>query len=458
MNFETTIILTIIALQSWLFWQTWRKIRQYKAFFPSSSAQFFIQKGQVFTDSPLISDDFDYALDSLNRYLDKSRGAVPEYKLMKSLVNDPLDSLEEEIAVAIPIPLYLGLIGTMLGVIIGVWNMDALETKTLESSGISILLGGVKVAMLASLFGLLFTTIHSGFLFKSAKIAVERSKNIFFGYLQTELVPTLTDGLLDTLRQFQGNFQQFNQEFSKNIKSLNHVLLTSSRAVETHGQILENIKIEDFSKIASFNSDTMSELRKSVGHLAQFNQFLSQLGEFNQSNQELIGEVRAVLQQTAVVETIAQKVASNLDNHQNLMNLLTGGFQTIEDYKLGIQEAVGGVDKVLHNSLAVFQQNTAEQMDGFKGFIVTSEMELSRAVGENRGILQKLNHLEKLTSETSLQTRDINQMREALAIANDHAAVQTAYLMKIAGRKSSLGYIASFFTIIKNALWRSHKS
>ena len=260
--------------------------------------------------------------------------------------------------------------------------------------------------------------------------------------------------MLDTLRQFQGNFQQFNQEFSKNIKSLNHVLHSSSQAVETHGQILENIKIEDFSKIASFNSDTMSELRKSIGHLAQFNKFLSQLGEFNQSNQELIGELRAVLQQTALVETIAQKVSSNLDNHQNLMHLLTGGFQTIEDYKLGIQEAVGGVDKVLHNSLSIFQRNTAEQMDGFKGFIASSELELSRAVGENRGILQKLNHLEKLASETSLQTREINQIREALAIANDQTAIQTAYLMKIASRKSSIGHVVLFFPTIKNTFWR----
>lgn len=458
MNLETIITLSIITVQAWLFWQTWIKIRQYKAFFPPPSSQFGINNGQVVTDSPFVSDDFGSALDSLNRYLDKSQGAVPEYQLMRNLIDGPIDSLEEEIAVAIPIPLYLGLIGTMFGVIIGVWNMDALETKTLESSGISILLGGVKVAMLASLFGLLFTTVHSGFLFKSAKITVERGKNTFFAYLQTELVPTLTDGLLDTLRQFQGNFQQFNQEFSKNIKSLNHVLLTSSRAVETHGQILENIKIEDFSKIASFNSDTMNELRKSVGHLAQFNKFLSQLGDLNQSNQELIGEVRSVLQQTAVVETIAQKVSSNLDNHQNLMRLLTGGFQTIEDYKLGIQEAVGGVDKVLHNSLAVFQQNTTEQMNGFKGFIATSELELTRAVGENRGILQKLNHLEKLAAETSLQTCNINQMREALAVANDHAAAQTEYLMKIADRKTSLGYVTSFFTSIKNAILHPHKT
>ena len=56
----------------------------------------------------------------MNNYLDNNKSAVSDFHLMKDIVDRNCDAKEEEIQTQIPVPLYLGLIGTMSGILIGV--------------------------------------------------------------------------------------------------------------------------------------------------------------------------------------------------------------------------------------------------------------------------------------------------------------------------------------------------
>lgn len=72
-------------------------------------------------------------------------------------------------------PLYLGLMGTMIGVLLGIYEL--ISSRGLSSllsggdsseaaSGVESLLSGVALAMIASFFGVLLTTLGASILKK----------------------------------------------------------------------------------------------------------------------------------------------------------------------------------------------------------------------------------------------------------------------------------------------------
>lgn len=56
----------------------------------------------------------------INQYLSKNEGAVADFLLIKDIVERNCDMKREEIDSQLPMPLYLGLMGTMLGIITGI--------------------------------------------------------------------------------------------------------------------------------------------------------------------------------------------------------------------------------------------------------------------------------------------------------------------------------------------------
>lgn len=139
--------------------------------------------------------------DSINKYLGNNAGSVIDFGLLKDAVDRNCDAVEDDIAVQTPIPLYLGLAGTMAGIILGLTPMleNGSLTKLLSGSmdasaqvaqDIPALLSGVKWAMYASITGIILTTINS-FVFKTFKLREENGKNTFLAWMQSKLLPEL---------------------------------------------------------------------------------------------------------------------------------------------------------------------------------------------------------------------------------------------------------------------------
>ena len=58
--------------------------------------------------------------ESINTYLLRNKGAASDFHLIKDIVERNCDAAEDEVATELPMPLYLGLMGTMVGIIIGI--------------------------------------------------------------------------------------------------------------------------------------------------------------------------------------------------------------------------------------------------------------------------------------------------------------------------------------------------
>ena len=211
----------------------------------------------------------------LSRYLISNMGLKPDFAIMKNVVERHVDALEHEIQIQLPLPLFLGLIGTFVGIVVGLFGMGDLDfsSESLSAGPINTLLGGVKLAMIASGMGLLLTVITNALFFRPAKTVVERRKSAMLNYLETTLMPQL-------LRAAQTNDQDTQiaihtvaiEELNKHIKQL-QPSIESTRglvdkllyAVKTQAEMMDQVKKLDLPGVSRNNLEFFPGSQRASG-------------------------------------------------------------------------------------------------------------------------------------------------------------------------------------------------
>ena len=217
--------------------------------------------------------------DSINKYLGFNQGSVIDFGLLKDAVDRHCDSVENEIASQTPVPLYLGLAGTMVGVIIGLFglNLDFITstdaTNNAIASGVEPLLDGVAWAMMASICGIALTTINT-FTFKKCKLAEENGKNSFLAWMQSKLLPELPTDTAQALNNMVKNLNEFNRTFADNTANLGNALQAVNESYAIQADVIKAVHDMDMMKTAQANVTVLRELQQCTDKLEQFNQYL----------------------------------------------------------------------------------------------------------------------------------------------------------------------------------------
>ena len=221
---------------------------------------------------------------SINEYLGNNSGSVIDFQLLKDAVDRHCDSVENDVNTLTPIPLYCGLAGTMAGVIVGLTSLlfTGSITALLSSgssdfgtaaNGVNDLLSGVAWAMLASICGIIFTTLSS-IRFKGHKIKGESGKNTFLAWLQAKLLPELPSDTSDALNRLVKNLNQFNNTFAENTTQLRGALRDVNESYRIQGDIIKAVHDMDVMKMARANVKVLEELKECTDKLEQFNLYL----------------------------------------------------------------------------------------------------------------------------------------------------------------------------------------
>ena len=247
----------------------------------------------------------------LNNYLIRNKGAASDYGLIKDVVERNCNSLEEEIETKTPWPLYFGLMGTMLGIIVGIGDIainvgfDQFVEKPEEHIG--GLMGDVAMAMIVSCCGILFTTTLS-FFAKKAKSILETRKNAFYSWFQSELMPIISKENASTgLKRLEENLSKFNESFEDNVKELN---ATFSVVKETSGNqalLMKTLNKMDLKKMAEANIEILSRFNQTVGQLEKFNSYINY-------SQTVLDDIA---QRNTAISEATISVDSNLDKALN---------------------------------------------------------------------------------------------------------------------------------------------
>ena len=301
------------------------------------------------TVSPVLSEIFK----SLNSYLRKNKGAVSDFHLMKDVVERNCEVVEEEISIQQPIPLYLGLMGTMIGIIVGIVFIaisGGLNSESLVNN-ISSLMICVAIAMVASFVGILFTTLLS-WKAKDANSTVEVEKNLLYSWLQTELLPTLSGNTVNALFMLQQNLTAFNSTFQTNIKGLGEALSKVGDSSKEQMELLQMIENIDIKRVAQANVAVLKELRDCTSEIDRFNKYLHNVTDYLHEVNDLNQNVNKHLDRTAAIERMGEffeKEYTQVENRQQYLSHI-----------------VAQVDDALKGSIAKLVESSNESVDTFR--------------------------------------------------------------------------------------------
>lgn len=404
-NLVLIIIVAIIALQIFFFMKNVFRMQEYKQIFAEESSWGIAHNSETKFVSGIYGRGnkiFESIKDSINKYLENNSGSVIDFSLLKDAVDRHCDSIENDINTLTPTPLYCGLAGTMAGVIVGLGSLittgsitDLLSSGSgnfgAAADGVNDLLSGVAWAMLASIMGILLTTIAS-LLFKSYKLQGESGKNTFLAWLQAKLLPELPSDTSDALNRLVKNLNKFNNMFAENTSSLRGALREVNESYRIQGDIIKAVHDMDVMKMAKANVRVLEELKECTDKLEKFNEYLN----------DIHGYTDAIHTFTTLFEKEA-----------NRLHVLEEIQQYFSRHKAEIAKDAADSDVALRDALRSLRESSESNSKELNSIFVQQAEDFKRILKEEKETFERVN--QDLQTQFSNQLKEIPMLEQKLA-------------------------------------------
>ena len=349
---------------------------------------------------------FEEILTAINVYLLRNKGATTDFNLIRDIVERNIDAEDEGINQTVTVPLYLGLMGTMVGIIFGLVNLFLVsgEGEDFEVQGFLL---GVSIAMFASFYGLLWTVSNASFTYKKSKKILEKEKNSFYTFIQTELLPVLNQSVSSSVYMLHTNLVKFNDSFSLNLNHLSELLHKNYDALIAQDRILQHLDEIDISEFSKANVKVLQELKESTKDLYKFNQYMGQLNNTIEGTTKLSESFQILLRQSNNFEGLAGKLDSRVEESNHLMQFLNDHYQSLDERRDLIHDSVQKVDDVINKSLDSLRIHTKEKIATIKEIAMKEEDLMTKTFAENRSHIAKLVLLEDVNKQIAQMNTSI---------------------------------------------------
>lgn len=455
MTFEIIFILALVGLQVFVFFNVFFKIKSYQRFFPNSFKEIRIKK--FFITKAVLSEpeQFDKYLDSLsnevqiieesdnaeqvellvipnstrenhsyfsevikstNAYLCKNKGASADFGILKDTCERHLEKVDNEISNLINVPLYIGLGGTFVGIIIGLWGIDFSATtegttKTISSDSIAQLLNGVIAAMFASLMGLAFTVINSALVYKPAAYKNDTDKNHYYDFLQRELLPFLNIGVSKSLGSFKDVLNHFIIKFGENMddyKDSGHLLNENLQKQQT---VLEEINKLSLTRTAAKIAEVFVDLKESAEHLEKFQVYQKGLNGYVDKTEKVAHDMTVIIEQftdfNVNLKAISNNTVATIELQKQFKDSLEKHFPTINDHR-----------EVWRTQVDELNQDIKEIYKELNSYFKASTEQIQSFIGSNNNFFTGINEIQNaikiFVENSSIQKDEFNVLKNQI--------------------------------------------
>lgn len=468
------IIIAIVILQIIICLNTIGKIRRYNSIFMGNwniidlgfSKIGYTSKNQIFVT----------IAESINSYLQNNGNRASDYHLMSDIVERNTDNAEEEITSQIPTTLYIGLVGTMVGIIFGIWDLFAGEgldrmlnfasdntegitsadttqcfisvsefNKTegitsADTTCIKHLLSGVALAMVASAFGIICTTFMS-LKMKSTKSKCGYGKNQFLSWIQANLLPKMSSDIHVALDKMSETMAQFNSQFTENTKRLNETLSLVNSTSEGQAELLETIRDLDVAQMAKANVKVYKSLQSSSEEIGNLAVMLSNSASYLQEVRNLNDKLDKSEERTKYFEEMGNYFRKETEHFDERKQYFEGKIEEIEkDYEGKINHFSGSLESKTENTMTEINEKMEEKLNEYKKFAGKQEEALkdnmtsvSKIPTKVEGLENRINSLEKSfkTSQDQIIKKviDLTNAQNQQAVALSEEDLQRSQIM-----------------------------
>lgn len=411
------IFLLALAFQLYYFCNNAKKLQQLKSFFSKKSDFIIIGKeedSQIFADVAEEGSSFRELIDELNEYTKKNHGTT-DFAVIQNKTERKINLLYENATSRIAFPTYIGLMGTFVGVFIGLlFFSNGLDSSVngegITDGAIKNLISGVLVSMGTSFIGLLLTTITHHIAANVQKV-ISEDKNSFYEFLQNELMPTLGVSMVSALdklhrtintfepsfnrviRRFQTTFDSctssFGEAFSKNVK-------TVADAVNAMGEnmtmINDNVDLQTQLLKTLKSKNVVDSLNAFVGAAYSFNSVTKSIetfsgiqGEVKNATLQLIETQENYNKSLEVPMHVANKLNMILDRFtkfENSVNSLGGDLKSIDVFANENINALKQITYAIKNKQELAVESIDTATEGLRN-IYELQIESFKKLGDN---------------------------------------------------------------------------
>ena len=240
---------------------------------------------------------FGVIVNRTNEYLCKNTGTSADLGILEDICDNQKNALEDEIHNSLNVPLYLGLAGTFIGIITGLWGIDFKQMFGAggELTGLQHLLYGVVVAMSASFLGLGFTVFNSAVTYKDAVSKSNEGKEEYMDFLRRELMPLLSNSMASSLNSLRGVLGHFVDKFGRNLDAYADSAELLNDNLEKQHLVLQEINKLSLTRTANKIAETFLQLKDSSDSLAVFQTYQQQLNTTIANVSGMVNQIQTLL-------------------------------------------------------------------------------------------------------------------------------------------------------------------
>lgn len=311
---ETTLILTIIVIQVYVYFRNTHLIFELRDFLPSFEKNKLSVTGSGLgsilvqcENEERISKTFKSVLDNVNDYLRNNRDGANDYFILRHMIEVEYERLSSSASQRISFPLYLGLGCTFIGIIFGLVNFagvtsfEGLSTQQiseLSNQQVKGLLQSVSFAMVGSAIGLILSLISS-FLFSEAEKTADKNFNFYLNFIQSRLLPKATANTEGIIRSFVGNLKEFNKSFGKSLfvfsDNFEKQVSELKETTELQIQLLDTLSNARLGNMSSLNLKMLESFTLIIDRLKDFEDYISGSRKSIVSVDNVISDTKALL-------------------------------------------------------------------------------------------------------------------------------------------------------------------
>ncbi|MEJ1928877.1 hypothetical protein WDZ92_01205 [Nostoc sp. NIES-2111] len=301
--------------------------------------------------------EFHQMTQAINAYLIRNRGAAADFSILRDITDRSTDVLISEAEQSIPVPLYLGLSGTLVCAVAGLSQLAggfaSLSSQDPQyfSQSTGNLVGHVALAMVTSALGVLLTVYNSNFGFKRALAQIETDRNHFLSYLQAELLPHMSVTANSALQKLQEALKSFNNSFTRN--------LTRLEAAFDKTVSLSQLQADTAQAFAQIDADKMARTAAAMARagtsVGRFVEGLEQTEQWLRASQELTERVESLLQRTDRVGKVVLALETGVAGVHALNQTIVPHLETLRGVAETVQQG--------------FRQEVGQAVDSYKSFI-----------------------------------------------------------------------------------------
>ncbi len=372
---------------------------------------------------------FNTIIASLNEYLSNNQGAVVDFNLMKDIIERNSDAVEEEIDSQISLPINIGLMGTMVGIIFGVRSLVKAGTLTKlvagnadNIDGIITLLDGVGIAMITSIIGIIVST-YLTISFKLAKKEVEEEKNTFLTWIQSKLLPKLSSDFASVINEMTLRLGVFNESFASNVSEINTILEEVRDTTRGQVDLLKTVEQLKINRIATANIAVYEKLKDCTDEIGALGEMLSASKDYVKSVTKLNDKLDKSDERIKTIEEIGKFFIQERSN-----------FSIVNKY-------LGQTEEALFESIKIFRENTEKQ---FGELVVHTNEQRKRY--ENV-IAEETDALKNRMKELSMITEELKNLSAVKATMGNLEKATKEQNAKIDALTKSIKELASIKTV-----------